>query len=55
VAHGVADVLDRYAVAAHDRHGGMTALVGVLAADARSHRVAGAIKRYARCNAVGSA
>ncbi len=34
MAHGVADLLDRHAVAAHDRHGGMSFLVGVPAADA---------------------
>ena len=34
MAYRVADVLDRYAVAAHDRHGGMAAFVGVPVADA---------------------
>ncbi len=34
VAYGVADVLDRYAVAGHDRDGGVAALVGVPVTDA---------------------
>jgi hypothetical protein len=29
VAHGVADVLQRHAVAAHDRHGGVASLMGM--------------------------
>ena len=31
MAHGVADLPNRHAVAAHDRHGGVTALVGMSA------------------------
>jgi site-specific recombinase XerD len=33
VAHGVTDFLDRYAVAAHDRDGGVPAFVGVHRSD----------------------
>jgi hypothetical protein len=35
VAYGVADVLDRHAVVAHDAYGGVAALVSVPVADAR--------------------
>ena len=35
-AHGIADVLDCYAVAAHDRHRGVPALVRVPVADGRA-------------------
>jgi hypothetical protein len=36
VAYGVADVLDRDAIVAHDRDGGVAALMGVPMADART-------------------
>ena len=38
VSYRVADVLDRDAVVAHDRDGGVTSLVGVPVTDARSQR-----------------